>query len=94
MENTTLQQLANDIAELKTLFLQNKKVFSFDEACTYTGFSKSYMYKITPQLPFSKPNGKTLFIAKEDLDNWLLSNKSKSQEKREREAATYCTTHK
>ena len=64
MSEATLQQVANDVAELKTLLLQNKTVLTFNEACQYTGFSKSYMYKITPQLPFSKPNGKTLFRRK------------------------------
>jgi excisionase family DNA binding protein len=93
MKNINLQQLVSDVAELKGLLLQSKKVFTFDEACQYTGFSRSYMYKITGQLPFSKPNGKTLFISKEALDEWLLSNKSKSLKERECAAATYVASH-
>ncbi len=92
-ESTLIQQMSNDLAALKALLIQTKKVLTFDEACTYTGYSRSYMYKITSQLPFSKPNGKTLFISKEDLDNWLLSNKGKSEAQKQKEAATYVAAH-
>jgi excisionase family DNA binding protein len=90
MKDATLEQR---LRVLEKAILQQKKIFTFDEACDYTGFSRSYMYKITSQLPFSKPNGKTLFIAKDDLDNWLLSNRSKSSQQRDYEAATYVATH-
>jgi excisionase family DNA binding protein len=73
--------------------LAHKKVLTFEEACIYSGTSQSYMYKIVSQLPFSKPNGKRLFIAREALDEWLLSNKSKSLKERECSAATYVATH-
>ena len=61
------------------LELSNKKtVFNFDEACKYIGISKSHGYKLTSKglIPFSK-QGKKNYFDKDELDQWLLSNKSK-----------------
>ena len=54
----------------------DKRVLTLDEACEYTGYAKSYFYKLTSTgvLPFSKPNGKKIFFDKDQLDAWLMSN--------------------
>ena len=85
MNETTINAKLDRI-EKKVAF--SKKVLTFDEACDYTGFSKSYMYKLTSFgiIPHSKPNGKIIFFDKELLDNWLLSNSSKSVDQVEKEA--------
>lgn len=61
---------------IERLLLCNKKVFTFDEVCEYTGFSRSYIYKLTASgnIPHSKPNGKVLFFEKNKIDQWLLEN--------------------
>jgi prophage regulatory protein len=71
-----------------------KKVLTFEEGCQYLGYKKSYVYKLTHNkiLPFSKPNGKSIFFEKERLENWMLSNASNSQAERKIEAATYVKT--
>ncbi len=48
------------------------------EACDYIKVSKSSLYKMTSKgkIAFTKPNGGKIYFKKEDLDNWLLSNKS------------------
>jgi excisionase family DNA binding protein len=53
---------------------------TFDEACDYTGISRSYLYKLTAKgkIPHSKPNGKLLFFEKTQLVEWLLQNKVSS----------------
>ncbi|WP_449401362.1 helix-turn-helix domain-containing protein [Chryseobacterium wanjuense] len=40
--------------------------FNVEELADYTGFSKSYIYKLVHSniIPYSKPNGKTLFFEK------------------------------
>ena len=55
---------------------------SLTEAVEYTGFKKSYLYKLTclNAIPFYKPNGGKIFFTKEDLDTWLS---------RGRQAASY-----
>lgn len=83
-------KLEEKLDRIEKLILSNKKVLNFDEACEYTGISKSYMYKLTSlaKIPFSKPNGKMVFFEKDKLDNWLLQNKSKSKAEIEAESAS------
>ena len=54
----------------------NNPVLTFAQACEYTGYSKSYMYKLTSEniVPFSKPNGKSIFFDRSKLEQWMLGN--------------------
>lgn len=74
-------------------FTQNK-VLTFEQACQYLGYAKSYVYKLTSAgiLPFSKPNNKSIFFEREKLEAWMLGNASKSHAERQIDAATYETT--
>ncbi len=67
------------------------KIFNTEETCEYLKISKSSLYKMTSKrkIPFSKPNGGKMYFKKEDLDNWMLSNKSKSTEELENEMFNY-----
>jgi putative excisionase len=71
----------------KYLFIL-KDIFTVEELSDYTGFKKSYIYKLvhSNSIPFSKPNGKVLFFEKKKIDEWLLKNPSKSFSEIEREA--------
>ena len=73
----------------------SKRVLTFEEGCTYLGYAKSYVYKLTSAgvLPFSKPNGKSIFFDREKLEAWMLSNESSSHEEKQVQAATYVNTH-
>lgn len=57
-----------------------KEVLTFQEALALLGISASMLYKLTHQraIPFYKPNGKLIYFKKEDLMNWMLSNKQLS----------------
>ena len=76
---------------LEKLLVGHKEVLTFNEACDYTGISRSYLYKLTSsgKIPHSKPNGKMLFFEKRKLVEWLLQNKRKSQHDIESEAVAY-----
>lgn len=65
-----------------------KSILNAEELADYTGFKKSYIYKLvhTNSIPFSKPNGKVLFFDRAKIDEWLLSNNSKSNQEIEQEA--------
>ena len=71
----------------KYLFIL-KDIFTVEELSDYTGLKKSYIYKLvhSNSIPFSKPNGKVLFFEKKKIDEWLLTNPSKSFSEIEREA--------
>ncbi|WP_034040436.1 helix-turn-helix domain-containing protein [Wocania ichthyoenteri] len=81
---------------LEKLLIGSKEVLTFDEACDYTGISRSYLYKLTAsgKIPHSKPNGKMLFFEKKKLVDWLLQNKRKSHQDIETEALAYTMRHK
>ncbi|MGE4348004.1 MAG: helix-turn-helix transcriptional regulator [Flavobacteriaceae bacterium] len=84
-------KIAEKLDRIERLIISNKKVLTFDEACEYTGLSRSYLYKLTSsgRIPFSKPNGKIIFFEKEKLDNWLLHNSHKSDDEIEEESLSY-----
>ena len=79
------------LIRIESLLLSNKKVLTFDEVVTYTGFKPSYLYKLTSSfsIPHSKPGGGKLFFDKEELDSWLLANKVKTQSEIDREASNF-----
>lgn len=71
-----------------------KSILNFQEFCEYTGFKKSYAYKITHQrkLPYSRPANGKIFFLKEDVDKWLMSNPVATTEDLESQASTYLAT--
>ena len=73
----------------------NNRVLTFEQGCSYLGYAKSYVYKLTSAgiLPYSKPNGKSIFFDREKLEAWMLSNANIGSAEREINAATYVTTH-
>ena len=81
---------------LEKLLIGHKEVLTFDEACDYTGISRSYLYKLTASriIPHSKPNGKMLFFEKKKLVEWLLQNKRKSKQDIESEALAYTLSNR
>lgn len=74
---------------------QQNKVLTFDQGCQYLGYAKSYVYKLTSAgiLPYSKPNGKSIFFDREKLEAWMLSNANSSLKEKQIQAATHVTTH-
>jgi excisionase family DNA binding protein len=84
-------KILEQLDRIEKMVSANKKVLSFDEACQYTGISRSYMYKLTArgEIPFSKPRGKLIYFDKEKLDKWLLSHQSKSRDELKNEAVDY-----
>ena len=50
-----------------------KNVLNFREACEYSGFSHSHMYKLTSAKKIGHfcPNGKMIFFNPEELEAWL-----------------------
>ncbi|MEN8185951.1 MAG: helix-turn-helix domain-containing protein [Bacteroidota bacterium] len=76
---------------IEKLLTYNKEVLTFDEACDYTGLTRSYLYKLTAsrKIPHCKPNGKMIYFEKKKLNDWLLQNQVKTEEEIEAEAVAY-----
>ena len=84
MKETTEQILSKQIEDLKVkieniekLFLTQKNVLNFSELKLYTNLSESYLYELTSSvgIPCYKPNGKKLYFKKQEIEDWLLSNR-------------------
>tara|TARA_B100001250_G_scaffold43712_1_gene34381 strand:- start:187 stop:495 length:309 start_codon:yes stop_codon:yes gene_type:complete len=84
MTDTTEQNLSKRIEELtikiegiEKLLLTQKNVLNFSEVKLYTNLSESYLYELTSSggIPCYKPNGKQLYFKKQEIEDWLLSNR-------------------
>ena len=93
MDNIKLEER---LYRIEKLLISNKKVLTFDEACTYSGISRAYMYSLTSKgkIPFSKPLGKVIFFSKEKLEQWLLKNHKLSSDDIEEKALNYVLKNK
>lgn len=68
--------------ELENKLFMLKDFFTLEEAAKYLNVSKRQLYYLTAtnQLPHYKPNGKLIFIQREELHKWLLKHKILSEE--------------
>lgn len=89
-------EIMEQLDRIEKLLRGNKSVLSIDEACEYTGISRSYLYKLTAhrKIPFSKPRGKMIYFSREKLDQWLLSNEQKSEKEIEQQAIDFAFRNK
>lgn len=89
MENDLILQKLNKLEKL--LIGSSKEILTVEDLINYTGYKRSYVYKLVHRniIPFSKPNGKTLFFEKTEIDEWLLRNKSQSVSQIEDKAKKY-----
>lgn len=93
MENDIIIQKLNRIEKF---IFGLKQILNVEELSDYTGFTRSYIYKLvhTSQIPYSKPGGKVLFFERKKIDLWLLQNSSKSNSEIEAEALLHVRSKK
>lgn len=92
--DTQISERLDRIEELlKKQSLYSKDIFNIEELAEYIGMSISYIYKIhcKNEIPSYKPNGKTLFFKRTEIDLWLLRNRQSTNEEIEAEAISYST---
>ncbi len=80
-----------DLITANTIFC-TKEVLTSDEAARYMGVSKSYLYKLTmrQQIPHFKPMGKMCYFDRQELEQWLQSNRVATATEIEQQAQAYC----
>lgn len=81
---------------INTKISLGKDVLTSDEAATYMGVSKSYLYKLTMErkIPHYKPMGKMVYFSRQELEQWLLTNKVATDEELSQQAQEYCINRK
>ena len=53
--------------------LDNKRIWTLEELIAYTGYSRQHILHLTSegQIPFRKPNGKSVFFLRDEIYQWL-----------------------
>lgn len=84
----SLNELLSHLARVERIAYMAKDFLSIDEVAAYLQVSKSYVYKLTSsrELTVYKPNGKNIFILRNDLNEWIKRNPCLSNEEIEKQA--------
>lgn len=90
------KQYQEQLNRIEASALSQKNVLTFDEACRFTGLSRSKLYKHTSAntVPFSKPFGKLVYFNRAELEKWMLQNPISTTEETELKAQSYCLNNK
>lgn len=88
-----MSAIIEKLKDIEQLLLEKKSVLTLVELAAYTGFSTSFLYKLTAQkrIPHSKPFGKLILFDKKLVDEFLLSNPISPVEDIEQMAINYVT---
>ena len=69
----SLAELLSHLENVEKIAYAAKEFLNIDEVAAYLQVSKGYVYKLTMQkeLTVYKPNGKNIFILRDDLNRWI-----------------------
>jgi predicted DNA-binding transcriptional regulator AlpA len=89
-----MSELKETLQRIESLLLSQKEVFNLKDFCQYSGLSESAAYKLTHlrKIPHSRPGGKLIFLKKNDIDNYLLSNPVSLTDDIEQESINFLST--
>lgn len=89
-----MEQDLQKVADLITakVSLNTKQVLTSDEAASYMGVSKAYLYKLTmgKKIPHYKPMGKMVYFNRQELEQWLQANRVATDVEISQKAQSYC----
>lgn len=91
------QELTSKIDRLeKIALLGAKNVLTIDDVALITGYSKGHIYRLTSgkKIPHYKPDGRTLYFKKEEIEDWMLQNRIQPDAETASKAATYIAINK
>lgn len=83
-----MDELLSHLERVEKIAFAAKDFLNIDEAAEYLQVSKSYVYKLTALREFTvyKPNGKNIFILRDDLNAWIKRNPYLSNKEIEEQA--------
>ena len=90
MEKYSLQELSDLVAD-KTIFC-TQEVLTSEEVARYMGVSRSYLYNLTMrrEIPHYKPMGKICYFNRQEVEQWLQSNRVATDTELNNQANNYC----
>lgn len=73
--------------------LEQKEVLTLTEVSSYTGLSKSHIYKLcsTGGIPFYKPFNKVNYFDRQEIIDWLKQNRVATTKELDIKASTFVT---
>jgi len=82
--------------EIKFYVQMNKDTFTMKELVMYTGLSKQTLYKLTSKrkIPFYSPNGKVLYFDKKEIDKWLKTNRTPTEDEMSQQATIWANENR
>jgi excisionase family DNA binding protein len=88
---TPKSEILRELMEIKQLLSLQKKMWTVDDFCTYTGISKAYTYHLTAtgKVKFYRPFGKMIFFDAEEVIDFLKQNPSESSKSLSAKATQY-----
>ena len=93
MNDKDKQHRSEEFQELTSKIDRLEKI---DDVALITGFTKGHIYRLTSgqKIPHYKPNGRTLYFKKEEIEDWMLQNKIQTNTEIESAATTYTAINK
>ena len=84
-----MEELKEIIEVVKT---NSKEVLTAQETASYMGVSMSYLYKLTmlKKIPHYKPLGKMCYFNRNEVEQWLQSNRVSTDQELNNKALSYC----
>lgn len=96
IEETNKSSLGETLARIeKYILIGTKNVLNIDEASIVLGVTIRTLRKMVAEhtIPIYKPNQRSLYFKKSDLEDWMLQNRVKPQSEIDSEVEAYCITH-
>lgn len=91
-------RILETLEEIKRYLMVGKSVLNIDELSTFTGFSKSQIYKLTAskKIPHCKPyeGARVLYFKRRDIIKWMTSHSVKTTDEIAAEATILSTKKK
>jgi excisionase family DNA binding protein len=78
MDKNVKPTIEERLAALEAIFLNQKEILTFKEACVYTGISRSTLYKMTASRKIPHYKTTALYFERAELDSWIRQHRVNS----------------
>ena len=75
MNGNTTPTNEERLTALEAVFLNQKEILTFKEACLYTGISRSTLYKMTAAKKIPHYKTTALYFERAELDGWIRQHR-------------------
>lgn len=88
-------EILQELREIKQLLALNKKMWTLEDFCSFTGLSKQYAYHLTStgKVKFYRPFGKVIYFDAEEVIEFLKQNQSANPEGLKTKLNAYFLNH-